>query len=126
MSTENSPVICAVEEGVVTATILVSQIRDPLVVDSLRTSILQAIDASDARSVIIDFSNLKLMVSMALLAFLAVRRRIGGGRVVFCEMRPEIIEILDICRLIPRGNVTTAPFEIAQSIKDARERCGLA
>jgi hypothetical protein len=59
MSTENSPVICAVEEGVVTATILVSQIRDPLVVDSLRTSILQAIDASDARSVIIDFSNLK-------------------------------------------------------------------
>lgn len=126
MQTENSPVVCAVEDGVVIATILVPQIRDPQVADSLRSSILQAIDASDARSVIIDFSNMKLMVSMALLAFLSVRRRIGGGRIVFCELRPELVEILDICRLIPRGNVTTAPFEIAQTLKDARERCGLA
>ncbi len=126
MSEENSPVICAVENGVVIATLLVSQIRDSQVVDSLRSTMLAAIDASGARSVIIRFMDVKFMMSMSFLAFLAVRRQIGGGRVVFCELSPEISEILSICRLIPAGNVTSAPFEVASSYKEARERCGLS
>lgn len=125
MATDNSPVICAVENGVVIATILVPQIRDPGLVDVMKGTLLQAIDASDARSVIFNFRDVKFMMSMSFLVFLAVRRRIGGGRVVFCELSPEITEILAICRLIPTGNITGAPFEVASSLKDARERCGL-
>lgn len=125
MPTENSPVICAIEDGVVIATLLVPQIRDPQIVETLRTTMLQAIDSSEARSVIISFQDVKFMMSMSFLAFLAVRRRIGGGRVIFCELTPEITEILTICRLIPAGNVSSAPFEVATTIKEARERCGL-
>lgn len=125
MSAEDTPIICAVENGVVVATILVPQIRDPQVVDSLRNIMLAAIEASGARSVIISFNGVKFMMSMAFLAFLAVRRQIGGGRVIFCEVAPEILEILSICRLIPAGNATSAPFEVANTMADARERCGL-
>lgn len=125
MQGENSSVICSVEDGVVIATLLVLQIRDPLVVESLRSAMLQAIESSGARSVIINFRDVKFMVSMVFLAFLAVRRQIGGGRVVFCELSPEIKEILAICRLIPAGNLTAAPFEVAETLQEARERCGL-
>lgn len=125
MTAEDSPVICAVENGVVVATVLVPQIRDPQVVETLRNTMLVAIEASGARSVIISFSGVKFMMSMSFLAFLAVRRQIGGGRVVFCEVSPEIIEILSICRLIPAGNSTSAPFEVAHTMAEARERCGL-
>lgn len=125
MDTESAPVICSVEDGVVLATILVPQIRDPLVVDALRSTMLQAIDSVNARSVIINLQDVKFMMSMVFLAFLAVRRQMGGGRVVFCELSPGIAEILSICRLIPAGNVAAAPFEVANTLQEARERCGL-
>lgn len=125
MSMENAPVICAVENGVVIATVLVPQIRDPQVVDTLRSTMLQAIDSSNARSVIVSLRDVKFMMSMAFLAFMAVRRRMGEGRVVLCDITPEIAEILSLCRLIPTEKMPSAPFEVASSLSDARERCGL-
>ena len=125
MSTENEPVICAIEDGVVIATLLVPMIRESEIIETLKRNMLQAIDTSEARSVIINFKEVRFMASSAFLAFLAVRRRMGGGRVVFCEISPEITEILTLCRLSPSSNVSSAPFEVALSLKEARERCGL-
>lgn len=126
MSIKDEPVVCAIEDGVVVATLLVPVIRESEVVESLKRSMLQAIDSSEARSVIINFKDVRFMASTAFLAFLAVRRRMGGGRVVLCELSPEITEILKLCRLIPTAQGNSAPFEVASSLKEARERCGLA
>ena len=125
MDSSDGVVVCAVEDSVVIATLLCGQIRDHALVESVKTSLLQAIDSADARSIIINFQNVKFMSSMAFLALLAVRRRIGGGRVVLCELSPDVTEILLLCRLIPNPVGSPAPFEVALSMKDARERCGL-
>ena len=126
MSHPESLVACAIENSVVTVTLLAEKLREPQVVEMVKKEMLAAVQSGNAQSVIIDFRNVTFVGSMAFLAFLAVRRQIGGGRIVLCEMSPEITEIFTVCRLIPANGNHNAPFEVAGSISEARQICGLS
>lgn len=126
MSHSESPVACAIENSVVIVTLLAEKLREPQVVEVVRKEMLAAVQSGNAQSVIIDFRNVEFVGSMAFLAFLAVRRQMGGGRIVLCELSPEIVEVFSVCRLIPANGNHNAPFEVASSLAEARLICGLA
>lgn len=126
MTNSDAPLACAIESSVMTATLTAAQIRDPLTVEKLKKTMLDALDSSGASNAIINFQNVEFIGSLAFLAFLAVRRKLGGGRVVLCELRPEVAEVFALCRLIPQPGGPPAPFEVAPSISEARLRCGLS
>lgn len=125
MSYPESLVACAIENSVVTVTLLAEKLREPQVVEIVKKEMLAAVNSGNAKSVIIDFRNVAFVGSMAFLAFLAVRRQIGGGRIILCELSPEIKEIFAVCRLVPANGNHDAPFEVASGIAEARQICGL-
>ncbi|MEY4565883.1 MAG: hypothetical protein RLY14_853 [Planctomycetota bacterium] len=125
MSHSESQVACAIENSVLIVTLLTEKLREPQVVEVVKKEMLDALEAGAANSVIIDFRNVHYIGSMAFLAFLAVRRKLGGGRIVLCELSPEIMEVFLICRLIPASGGNSAPFEVAPGLSEARQICGL-
>lgn len=122
--TESNPIThSSVQGSTLVVTILADQVRDMSVSQKLREEIISQFKSSGANSIVLDFSHVRFIASVAFLAFLGVRRQEGVKRIFVCNLDENIREVFAICKLIPTANHATAPFEEAASIPQALERC---
>ena len=84
--------------------------RVPSVTSRLVPLILRRVGADPAvsSSVFVTFAT----DALGFLAFLGVRRKQPTGRIVLCNLSPQIREMFEVCRLLARDELdTAAPFE---------------
>ena len=111
-----------VQNGVLVATITVNQLRDAAATYSLRDELLNLINSSGARHIVLDARHVQFIGSIGLLTFLSVRRHMADGRVVLCNMSEPIQKLFAICRLITTDPTKVAPFEVATTLEKALAR----
>ncbi len=124
MATANETVACSVHGTTLVAVVLSEQLRDFTVVQSLRDSVLAAVEQSQVKNVVMDLSNVKHIGSVAFLAFLAIRRASGVDRIVLCNLSEFVQELFRMCKLIATGNGKNAPFDQAKDQPAALAMCG--
>jgi anti-anti-sigma factor len=110
------------QKGILVVTILVDQIRDHTHAYAVRDEILALIDESKSPDVVIDLLLLTFMGSVGILAFLGVRRKLHGGRIVLCNIHKNLHGMFQIGRLISTDPNSQAPFEADGTVDDALNR----
>ncbi len=101
------------QNGNLVVSIVEDQIREAAVAYRLRDEIISLIDQQKPANIMLDLAHVKFIGSVGFLAFLGVRRHLGGGRIILCNVSDAVRDVFAVCRLIPTGTNTTAPFEIA-------------
>jgi anti-anti-sigma factor len=124
MADTSTAIASSTQGSTLVVTLLPEQLRDLALVQQLKQEMLQALEAAHVANVILDFSNVRFVGSVAFLAFLGVRRQAGVSRVVLTGLDVNLREVFSLCRLIPTVNSPTAPFEEAASMPEALARCG--
>src|SRR2546423_9261560 len=112
----------ALHGEVLVVNITTDQIRDSTLAYALRDEIIPLVDATKARNVVLDLDKVHFIGSVGFLAFLGVRRHLGGGRIVLCNMSEPIRQMFAVCRLIPSDTASTAPFEVETDSASALTR----
>ena len=114
-------VVASLQDGVPVATIVRKEIRESTEAYSCRDELIATVDSSKAKHLVINLEHVHFLGSIGLVALLGVRRYLDGGRIILCNISETVRQILLVCRLIPRGETDTAPFEIAPTVAAAVE-----
>lgn len=115
-------VIGSVHHKTLVITVLLERISDPETSYALRDEILALVDPKTIRNVVVDLKHVTFVGSIGLLAFLAVRRRLEGGRIVLCNLSDAIRGIFEVSRLLSHSPSVTAPFEAEGDVETALAR----
>ncbi len=99
-------------------------LRDQNEVLRLRDELLSS--AAQSQDVILDFSRVRLVGSVAFLAFLALRRHAGVERVIVCELSEHVLSTFQLCNLLENGSSDEKPFVHARSLRDALVLCNIS
>ena len=99
--------------------IAIGQVREGSVAYSLRDEIIALVAQTKPANIVIDLSQVNFVGSVGFLAFLGVKRNLGEGRVILCNLSQPIRDMFAVCRLIPTESSATAPFEIAATSEEA-------
>ncbi len=100
-------------------TIIEPRMRDAGPVQQIKDEILAAIESQPSKNVVVDLSRVEYVGSVAFLVFLSLRRHPNIDRVVLCSLDDRVREVFVLCRLIPDGIRTSAPFEVAENLAAA-------
>ena len=114
-------VVASLEDGVLVTTIMREEIRESSDAYLCRDEMIATIDSSKAEHLVINLQQVQFLGSVGMVALLGVRRHLGGGRIILCNMSETVRQMLLVCRLIPRGEADTAPFETAPTVAAAVE-----
>jgi anti-anti-sigma factor len=95
------------------------KLREVDVAHQLQRAMIAEVTAADPQVVILDFTAVETLGSVAFLAFLAVKRQSNVKRVILCSLNPHVRECFEICRLVRSESLPAAPFEQADSVADA-------
>ena len=117
-------VTCVSEQGVLVFTLTTPQIHGDDVAEALRQQLLDAVSQTGAAKVVVDFHKVQYLGSAGFRPLLSLYRKLqsGGGRLVFCNLCPEIVQVLLSTRLITTSRSTIAPFEMAADLPAALAR----
>ncbi len=105
--------------GILVVTVLPRQVREAAIAYALRDEIIALVDAAQVRDLVLDVRNLQFIGSIGFLAFLGVRRHLGSGRIIICNLSPPVRELFTICQLISTDQEKSAPFEAAATLEAA-------
>jgi anti-anti-sigma factor len=111
------------ENDVLVLAIVDSHLQDEHVANTLLQELLQQIEQSAAKKVVVDFQRLKYMSSVAFRPFLNLRRALQdtGGRLIICGLTNAVGDIFYTTRLVSNTG-SVAPFEMAPDVKAAVAR----
>lgn len=107
----------------IVCTIAEERLRDVVRIGQIKEQALAAVQGSLARNVVLDLSHVQFIGSMGFLVFLAIRRIPLVERVILCNLIDSVKEMFAISKLIPGADSPNAPFELADSVESAIERC---
>jgi anti-anti-sigma factor len=118
---EPTHLTCTSEQGVLVFTLTTPQIQGDALADALRQELLDAVVQTAATKVVIDFRNVEYLGSAGFRPLLSLYRKLqqGGGRMLFCNLAPEVAGVLLSTRLITTSRSTVAPFEMAADLPAA-------
>ena len=122
MSQARASVAGECADGILTVTLQVDQIRDPDESYAVRDQTIALIDQTQPTHLVLDFSQVRFMGSIGMLALLGIRRRLTGGRIVLCQLSDVLRQMLTVCRLISNDADSAAPFEIESTPATATAR----
>jgi anti-anti-sigma factor len=112
--------------NVLVLTILERQVEGDTIAEELRSTMLQALGASECRHAVIDLQHIQYISSAAFRPLLALRRslRERGGRLVLCGLNPVVGDIFFTTRMVdPDATETTDQptpiFELQPSVPEA-------
>lgn len=96
-------VILALERAEVNSDALAEELLDELLTHYLNT---------DAVHVVLDFREVRYLSSAGFRPLLSLNRRVRerGGRMVLCNLRPEVEEVLHVTRLLDAAGTGRAAF----------------
>src|SRR5262249_11210978 len=77
--------------------------------------------------IVLDFAKVCFLTSTAFRPLISLHRRVEEkkGRLVFCNLAPELAEVFIVTRLLSPTRSGTAPFEMAGDVADALSRLRL-
>jgi anti-anti-sigma factor len=122
MSSTRASVSGQCTDGVLTVDILVDQIRDPDQSYAVRDQVIALVDQWSPSHMVLDFSQVRFMGSVGMLALLGIRRSLPGGRIVVCNLSDVLRQMLTMCRLISNEALSASPFEVASTKEAAQEQ----
>ncbi|MDZ4820450.1 MAG: STAS domain-containing protein [Planctomycetota bacterium] len=100
----------------------IEQLRDADLAFELRDLVLDELKKTGAANVVFDLQKVNFIGSVGFLSFLGVRRHLGSGRIILCNLTGPIRQVFALCRLIPTEAGRSAPFEVAGTPEEAIER----
>jgi anti-sigma B factor antagonist len=111
MSSTQSHVAARTESGVVILTIKEKQLTGEDLCAAIREEMLSAVQ--EKAKVIVDFSQVEYVSSVAFRALLSLRRRIHQleGRLVLCNLSPLVSEVFKATRLLINSRSSPSMFE---------------
>lgn len=112
---------CRIDQGVMVVTLTDATIQDDHLGDTVRADLHAALDRFRARHAIVDLSQVTYLSSSGFRPLLSLYRRLqaDGGRVVLCQMRPDVEEVFALTRILRTSSASTAPFERAADVRSA-------
>jgi anti-anti-sigma factor len=115
---------CRRDHDTLVITFNLSEIRGDEVGDSLRQEFHDAVDHFGCVKLVLDFAGVRFLTSTAFRPLISLHRKIRekNGRMVFCNLSPEIAEVFLVTRLISTSRSSVAPFEMATDLPDAFSR----
>ena len=114
-----------VRGSVLLVTVQLTEIRDTKTAYDFRDAVIAQLERQPAVHVVFDCAAVKFIGSVGFLAFLGVRRKQPTGRIVLCNLGPQIREMFEICRLLARDELdTAAPFEGVETLETALTTLG--
>jgi anti-anti-sigma factor len=99
--------------------ILADQLREGEIAYRLRDEINALIEQHKPAHIVLDLAQVRFIGSVGFLAFLGVRRHLGEGRIVLCNLSAPTRDIFAICNLIPTETKPSAPFELSRTRDEA-------
>ncbi|MGH7170775.1 MAG: STAS domain-containing protein, partial [Gemmataceae bacterium] len=98
-----------------------SQLIGEGVADAMRDEFLTARRAVDARHVVVDFQLVAYLSSVSFRPLLSLLRDVRGhgGRLVLCNLQPNVHEVFIVTRLISSHGNTPAAFEVQADLSAA-------
>jgi anti-anti-sigma factor len=108
------------EEGILVVTITAPEMRGEELCAAIREELLRAVTGSGAKKVVLDFSKVTLVASVAFRPLLSLRRLMQetGGQMVVCALSPLVAEVFYATRLLIHSRAE-APFESQPDIPAA-------
>src|SRR5438105_6578144 len=115
---------CRRADGIVVIALNMAQIQGDEVANELRRQLLEAVNHFDCTKLVLDFDKVRFLSSTAFRPLISLHRKVQekNGRMVFCNLRPELAEVFLVTRLISPSRSAGAPFEMADTITDALGR----
>jgi stage II sporulation protein AA (anti-sigma F factor antagonist) len=106
---------------VLVLTVAAPELRDGAVLDGLRQELLAAVARTGRRKVVLDLGKVKYFFSPGLSPLLSLRRKLGeaGGRLVLCNLSPDVLGLFQVSRLIRTSGQFAAPFTVAPDVPAA-------
>ncbi len=115
---------CRKEPGILVMVLADEKIQGDELGDAIRRELLAALEHYGVNKVVIDFRNVEYLSSAGFRPLLSLHRKLNEtrGRMIFCNMSAEIVEIFTVTRLISSTRSANAPFEKAGDLADALAR----
>src|SRR5262245_25137804 len=124
MAQPTSPQIaCRQERGILVIVLNLAEIRGDDTAEALRAQFLQAVEQYGGAKVVLDFAPVSFLTSTAFRPLISLHRKLQEkrGRMVFCNLAPQLAEVFFATRLISATR-SAAPFELAVDVDDALAR----
>ena len=104
-----------IKDGVLVLTLTDAQLHGDALAGELRQEVMTAVDQSGSNRIVIDFSPVQYVSSVAFRPLLGLRQRLQGsnGRMILCGMSPLVAEVFHATRLLSTSGSAPAPFEAA-------------
>jgi anti-sigma B factor antagonist len=117
MNSTHSHVAARTESGVVVLTIKEKQLTGEDLCEAIRQELLSAV--GDRAKIIVDFSQVEYVSSVAFRALLSLRRRVHQleGRLVLCHLSPPVAEVFKATRLLINSRSSPSMFEEQPTIE---------
>jgi anti-anti-sigma factor len=98
-----------------------SQLVGDIIAEALREEFLMARQRVGARHVVVDFQPVTYLSSASFRPLLSLLRevRAHGGRLVLCNLNPDVHEVFSVTRLISSHGSTPAAFEVQPDVAAA-------
>jgi anti-anti-sigma factor len=102
-------------------TITESLLQGDPISEQLRADLLNALERSRARNVVLDFHSITFVSSVAFRPLLSLHRQLKeqGGRLVLCGMSERVAEVFHVTRLVNTTGTLAAPFELQADVPAA-------
>lgn len=106
---------------VVVLRILPDTVTGDVLADEIRDELLALYLSAHAQHVVLDFSAIRYLSSAGFRPLLRLNRQVRerGGRLILCQLLPEVKEIFAVTRLISTNRMTPATFEVQPDVPSA-------
>jgi anti-anti-sigma factor len=124
MDAPDRHIACQPQEGLLLVTLLDDQVQGEQVPIALRRELLAALPRFGLKKWIIDFGKVTFFSSAGLAPLLSLHRKLQevGGRMIFCNLHREVLDMFLATRLLSATGSSSAPFEAAQDLAEAQAR----
>src|SRR5262245_30138118 len=122
---ENMPsfthITCTREGTIAIATLLDSQIKRDELTEDLRRELVAAWDETPVERWVLDLGRVEFFSSAGIAPLLALHRKLQGrrNRVLLCNVKPAVADMLRVTHLISDSPGQARPFELATNLDDA-------
>src|SRR5581483_8067329 len=101
--------------------LLEPQLHGDHLAEAMREEILAAHEHFQANKIIVDFQKVTSLSSAGLRPFLSLNRKLKNrsGRMIFCHLSPELVQLLSVMRMIGTSKSSGGLFETAATFDEA-------
>ncbi len=107
--------------SVVVVRVTEGDIRGDALADALRDEFLAVYEAARATHLVVDFEGVTYLSSAGFRPLLRLNRTVRerGGRLLLCNLSPEVHEVFAVTRLISDDRAIPAAFEVQRDVPAA-------